>query len=137
MDKFYVRTFSSIELINLSCLFQIEYTLFFRQLGNYRQIVKTPKLEFCGLVKNANESGPINQMARILLSSSNGTIHECPYLPGPFRIGNYTEKNADFSFAPIFSGDFKTLIQLSSDDDDNVFKLITKTTIRNDLRGDF
>jgi len=108
------------------------YTLFYRNLGNYRQIIKTPKLEVCGLIKNAFSPGPFNQMMQVLVNASHGMIHVCPYRLGPFNIYNYTSKDADLTFIPIPNGDYKGLFQFSGDDDPQMGNISSKSTIKTD-----
>jgi len=111
--------------------------LFYRQLGNYRQIIKTPKLEFCGLIKNANKIGPINQMMQVFLNGSKNSIHACPYKIGSFRMDNYTDQNSNLSFFPFPSGDYKTIFQLSAAADDNIIQIVLKSFVKTEFTGDF
>jgi len=106
-------------------------------LGNYRQIIKTPSLEICGLFKTAHEPGPINQMMEVLLNASNGMIHPCPYRIGPFRMSNYTGKNANTSFIPLPSGDYKSLIKFYNDYDPKIGNIVSKYTFKEESSDDF
>jgi len=107
-------------------------------LGNFRQIIKTPKLEFCELVKNAYQNeGPFSKMTQSLMNSSSGAIHVCPYEIGPFNIYNYTNRKSDLSFVPIPSGDYKAVFKFSRDDDPQMGNISVKVSIKTDFSADF
>jgi len=110
--------------------------LFFRQLGNYRQIIKTPRVEMCRLINTAHEPGPINKMMQVFLNASNGMVHKCPYKIGPFKINNYTESNVDFSFVSVPDGEYKTIIQFSNDNDNNIGNVVAKASFRTNATAD-
>jgi len=138
VNKAYVRRLQiAIKRLTIELSLQLEYSLFYRNLGNFRQIIKTPKLEACGLIRNADKIGVFNRMMQIMLNSSNNAIHPCPYRIGSFRMDNYTEINADKSFVPIPSGDYKTIFQFSGDDDDNIGKVEVKGSYKKDYDHDF
>jgi len=126
IDQLYVRNFTFVVAFTRLTHFQIEYTLFYRQLGNFRQVIKTPKLELCELIKNVFQEGPFNNMVRVLLAASSNAIKPCPYPIGPFQMFNYSGKKANMSFAVIPNGEYKTTLKFSNDDDDNIGTTISK-----------
>jgi len=99
-------------------------------MGSYRQIVKTPKIEFCEMIRNAQKEGPFNNLVRIMVSSAKGNIKPCPIPKGPWRIHNYSESQADFSLFSIPNGDYQGKLEFSKDDDDNVGTVIATSTYK-------
>jgi len=77
-------------------------------------------------MKNVYANNPISNVVKVLTSAANGYIRPCPYRIGRFAIYNYTDINADFSFFPIPNGEYKTIIKLSNDRDENIATFISK-----------
>jgi len=94
-------------------------------MGSLRQIVKTPKIEICELIRNVHKDGPFNSLVRIFLSSAKGAIKPCPVPKGPLRIYNYTESQAEFPLFSIPNGEYEGFLKFSSDDDDNAGTFIS------------
>jgi len=99
--------------------------LSYRSVGDFRQIVKTPKVEICETIRKAHEEGVANSLIRIFLSSAQGAIKPCPVPKGPLRIYNYSESKADFSLFTIPNGEYEGILKFSKDDDDNVGTFIS------------
>lgn len=59
-----------------------------------------------------------------MVEASNGILHTCPYLAGPFRLNNFTTQHleADNEY-PFPRGDYRDIHVWFNDEDQNIYTL--------------
>lgn len=60
-------------------LLQIEGRLFYKYGVIYREVMHTPRFEWCGIMKMGNDNIMIGQLLSIVKDSAPHILHECPY----------------------------------------------------------
>lgn len=86
---------------------QFEATIFYRYGTIMRQVLKTPKIEFCSVMKFSSSNILLNEIIKIGKNIEPTLIHECPYTN--FIVNNRT---LDISSLPsiLNAGTYKVLI---------------------------
>lgn len=59
--------------------FQIEVRLFYKYGVIYREVMHSPRHEWCGLYKYGNSNPLIAQMIKVVEENAPQIVHECPY----------------------------------------------------------
>lgn len=59
--------------------FQLESKLFYKYGVIYREVMHSPRFEWCRIAKLGNDNKLIAQMLTIIRDSAPQIIHECPY----------------------------------------------------------
>lgn len=82
MNKIYVsKTFKLCNKNSIKMFFHVklEATLYYEYGKSYRMLLRTPRVEFCSLLKSNNSNILIDQLIKIVKDSVPDIIHDCPY----------------------------------------------------------
>jgi hypothetical protein len=119
--------------------------LHYKTVTNWRQIISTPKTEYCSSIKVIGKILPFYarnlEAYKKMFPSLNPN---CPFQPGPFYVTNYTEyiENTDYQrnnpglaeFGVILpNGRYRSVITLSTKTDPMVYMIQWQFEIRKRL----
>jgi hypothetical protein len=110
-------------------IFQVDFALYYAVFANWRQIIKLPTFEFCGLTKTAKSYVGLEAIVTSFLNKTEGTNLRCPLVNGSFfKITNYTESKNGFMSLP--SGNYRVEFLVSDEFDDKIFEFKLKYSIK-------
>jgi len=114
----------------------------YKYMGNYREIANVKNVEYCSGIRNPNSA--LKKIRDMIAHTSQGFIHDCPYLVVPLRITNYTDPfmtevdqmdkgdgklTAAFHLGAI-KGDMRLRIKMTTDEDENFFDFMLAYTVK-------
>lgn len=84
LNKIYVsETFERCKkIIEMFFHEKLEGSLYYKYGKSYRLMLRTPRVEFCSLLKSNNSNILIDQLMKIVKDSVPDIIHDCPYKVG-------------------------------------------------------
>ncbi|CAO1431870.1 unnamed protein product [Diamesa serratosioi] len=126
--------------LNIGCDFKvplnkinIDHSVYFRKLGQYRLILKNMQLEMCTMLKFGINFPMYKSYMAEFQETYKGLIHECPYTS--FKIYNFSHNGIDFSAWP--SGEYKNIILLSNEGDSKILEVSHFATYISEDKSDF
>lgn len=79
LNKFYVRKYSVFLWIKNQHFLKLWGSLFFKEGSQFREVIRSPKVEACDLLKSSSDNFLLKHIVERLKENFGDLMHECPY----------------------------------------------------------
>lgn len=79
LNKFYVRKYSVFWWVKNQHFLKLWGSLFFKEGSQFREVIRSPKVEACELLKSSSDNFLLKHIVERLKENFGDLMHECPY----------------------------------------------------------
>ncbi|KAG5666404.1 hypothetical protein PVAND_014433 [Polypedilum vanderplanki] len=105
--------------------------VYFKTNNYYREVITTPQVEFCSLMKFSTSNNFLKQIIDLAESVAPGVIHTCPYVGA--NIFNVTAPKLSL-ISSIPSGEYKFIVNIATQPNGKFVYNLTVEYVKNSIK---